>query len=188
MDHEAPESICIAGGHNAHVERWLESFTAVDYTLEHRKGGTNVTVVFLSRLPEPATEYDRSGSSSFTPVDHGGIYLFRACGLSTSTSQVAGVGWGGLVPRPDSDVLGGLSSASSAFRDDCAHRPRMRIDGISDPSGRFVAGEAACLTTVDIRPGRGDVLPAANTACVSGFPYPPRASRAPHKPPMQRQV
>ena len=33
---------------------------------------------FLSRLPEPATEHDRSGSSSLTPVEDGGIFLVRA--------------------------------------------------------------------------------------------------------------
>ena len=78
-DHKALESIGKVGNHNARVQRWFDSLTAFDYTLEYRKG-TNGNADFLSRLPEPATEHDRSGSTSLNP---GGIYLIRACGLNT---------------------------------------------------------------------------------------------------------
>ena len=66
------------GNHNARVQRWLEFLTAFDYTLEHRKGSANGNADFLSRLPEPATEHDSSGSTSLNPVENGGIYLIRA--------------------------------------------------------------------------------------------------------------
>ena len=75
-----------------------------------------------------------------------------------------GVGLGGLVRRPDRAVLGGLPFASSDFRDFCAHGPRMRNDDLSALPGRFFARVPAAVTTVDRRPGRGAILPAADTA------------------------
>ena len=77
-DHKALESMGKVGNHNARVQRWLEFLTAFDYTLEHRKGSANGNADFLSRLPEPATEHDSSGSTSLNPVENGGIYLIRA--------------------------------------------------------------------------------------------------------------
>ena len=72
------------------------------------KGSANSNADFLSRLPEPGTEPDRSGSTSLHPVEDSGIYLVRACGLSTPSSQIPGVGLGGFVPRTESTALGGL--------------------------------------------------------------------------------
>ena len=48
----------------------------------------------------------------------------------------------------------------------------MRIDGLSAPSGRFVACVSSSVTTVDHRPGRGEHFPAADTASVSVFAVP----------------
>ncbi|MEP1592764.1 hypothetical protein, partial [Sulfitobacter sp.] len=96
------------GDHNAHVQRWLEFLTAFDYTLEYRKGSANGNADFLSRLPEPATEYDRNGSSCLNPVEDGGIFLIRACGLRTRSFRF---GWAGA--RSESAVLGGILFASS---------------------------------------------------------------------------
>ena len=93
------------GNHSGRVQRWLEFVTALDYTLEYRKGSANGNADFLSHFPEPATEHDRSGSTSLNPVEDGGIYLIRACGLSTSFSPIPGVGLGELVPRTESAVL-----------------------------------------------------------------------------------
>ena len=107
-DHKALESIGKVGNHNARVQRWLEFLTAFDYTLEYRIGSKNGNADFLSRLPEPATEHDRSGSTSLNPVEDGGIYLMRAYGLNTPSSLIPAVGLGGLVPRTESAVLGGL--------------------------------------------------------------------------------
>ena len=104
-DHKALESIGKVGNHNARVQRWLEFLTAFDDTLEYRKGGANGNADFLSRLPKPATEHDRSGSTSLNPVEDGGIYFVRACGLSTPSSPIPGVDLGGLVPRTESACL-----------------------------------------------------------------------------------
>ena len=171
-DHKALESIEKVGDHNARVQRWLEFLTAFDYTLEYRKGSANGNADFLSRLPEPATEHDRSGSTRLTPVDDDGIYLIRACGLRTGSSPVPGVGLSGLVPNPDSAVLGGLPFASSDFRDFRVHGPRMRIDDLSAPSVSFVARVSASVTTADCRLGRGATFPAADSAFASVFAIP----------------
>ena len=85
-DHKSLESIGKVGNHNVRVQRWLEFLTAFDYTLKKRKGSANGNADFLFRLPEPATEHDRNGSTSLNPVEDGGIYLIRACGLNTSSS------------------------------------------------------------------------------------------------------
>ena len=72
-DHMALESIGEVGNHNERVQRWLEFLTAFDYTLEYRKGNANGNADFQSRLPEPVTDHDRSGSTSLSPFEDGGI-------------------------------------------------------------------------------------------------------------------
>ena len=111
-NHKAFESIDRVGDHNARVQRWLEFLTAFYYTLEYRNGSADGNADFLSRLPEPATEHDRKGSSCLIPVEDGGIFLIRACGLRTWASPIPGVGLSGLVPHPESAVLSGLPFAS----------------------------------------------------------------------------
>ena len=70
---------------------------------------------FLSRLPEPATEHDRSGSTSLNHVEDGGKYLIRACGLNTPSSPIPGAGLDGLVPRTERAVLGGFPLTYADF-------------------------------------------------------------------------
>ena len=62
--------------------------------------------------------------------------------------------------------------ASSDIRDFHAHGPRMRIDDLCTPCGRFFARVSAAITTADRRPGRGSFFPAADTAFVSIFVVP----------------
>ena len=112
--------------HDARVQRWLEFFTAFDYILEYRKGSANDNADILSRLPEPATEHDRSGSTSLNRLEDGGIYLRRSCGLNTPSSSIPGVVLGGLVPRTERAVLGGLPFTSVDFRVCRTHGPRVR--------------------------------------------------------------
>ena len=116
-DHKALEYVGKVVDHNARVPWWFEFPTACDYTREHRKGSANGKADRLSRLPEPVAGHGRSGSSSLTTVNDGGIFLIRACGLCTRSSPTPGVGLGGLVPCPDSVVLDGLPFGSSDFRD-----------------------------------------------------------------------
>ena len=109
------------GNHNARVQQWLEFLTAFDYTLEHRKGSASGNADFLSRLPEPATEHDHNGSTSLNPVEDCGIYLVRVCRLITPSSPIPGVGLGGLVPRTQIAVLGGLPFTSADYCDFRTH-------------------------------------------------------------------
>ena len=62
-DDKTLESIGKVGNYNARVQRWLEFFNAFDHTLEYRKGSAN-DPNFLSHLPEPAMEHDRSRSTT----------------------------------------------------------------------------------------------------------------------------
>ena len=110
---------------------------------------------------------DRRESTSLNPVEDGGIYLLRACGLDTSSSPIPGVGLGGLVPRTESTLRGELPFISTDFCDFCTHGQRLRIDDLSAPSRSFVARVSAFVATVDRCPGRGQALPAADNAFTS---------------------
>ena len=145
------------GNHNARVQRWFECLTSTAHS-----STANGNAHFLSRLPEPTTEHDRSGSTSLNPVEDDGIYLIRTCGLSTPSSPIPGVGLGGLVPRTEGAVLGGLPFTSADFCNFRTHGPRKRIDDLSAPSGSFVARVSASVATVDRYPGRGRALPPAD--------------------------
>ena len=80
------------------------------------KAAPTATPILLARLLELATEYDRSGLTSFNavgltsanPVGDSGIYLLRTCGLRAMSSPIPGVGLGGIVPRTENTALGGL--------------------------------------------------------------------------------
>ena len=86
-DYKVLESIGKVGDHNARVQRWLELLTAFDYTLEYCKGSANGSADYLSCLPKPATEHDRSWSSGLTPVEDGGNSFIRACGFALALSR-----------------------------------------------------------------------------------------------------
>ena len=96
------------------------------------------------------------------------MYLVRACGLLTP-STVPGIGLGGLLPQPDSAVLGGLLLASTTFRDIRVHGPSMRIDALSAPAGIFVSRVFAVVGTGDNRLGRAPFWPTANAFFHSRF-------------------
>ena len=81
---------------------------------------------------------------------------------------------GGLVPRTDSIVLGGLPFTSADYCDFRTHGPRLRIDDPSAPSGRFVARVSTPVSAIDRCPGRGRSLPATDYAFASVFAVPTR--------------
>ena len=179
---KALENIGKVGDHNVRVQKWLKYLTAFDYTLECRKGIAFGNADFLSRLPQPATEHDRSGSSRFIPIDDEAIYLLRACGLLTSSTSILGICLGELVPQRDSAVLGGLPLTSTDFHGFRAHGPRMRIDELSAPTGRFVVSVSAFVGTGDDRLGRAPFWPAADAIFTPVFAVPSGAT-SPELPP-----
>ncbi|CAB1107752.1 unnamed protein product [Ectocarpus sp. CCAP 1310/34] len=85
-DHKALESIGKVGEHNARVQRWLEFLSNFTYTLKYRKGSANGNADFLSRLPLPAQDTDKTGPDCIDGVDQAGAFLIRACGRSYHSS------------------------------------------------------------------------------------------------------
>ena len=94
-DHQCLQQICKIGETKPRIQRWMEFLSAY--------------ADFLSRLPLPPIADNVSGASALTDPDDLGVYLIRACGLTTPSCPVPGVGLGGLVPSPDIPVLGGLA-------------------------------------------------------------------------------
>ena len=67
--------------------------------------------------------------------------------LTPPFTPVLTIALGGLVPRLDSAVVGGLSLTSIDLSDSRAHGPRMRIDDLPAPSRRFVTRISALVDT-----------------------------------------
>ena len=111
-DHECLQQICKIGETKPRIQRWMEFLSAYNFGLSYRRGRDNANADFLSRLPLPPIEEDISGSSALSDPDDLGVYLIRACGLTTPSCPIPGVGLGGLAPSPDtapSAGLGGLN-------------------------------------------------------------------------------
>ena len=136
-----------------------------------KEANGNGNADFLSRLPEPGTEHDRSGSTSLNPVEESGKYLLRACRLNTPSSPIPGVGLGGLVPSTESAVLGGIPFTSADFCVFHTQGPRMRIEGLSS-SRSFVARVSGSVATDDCRHGRGRAFSAADNDLASVLAVP----------------
>ena len=111
-DHPCLQQICKIGETKPRIQRWMEFLSAYNFRLSYRRGQDNANADFLSRLPLPPTAEDISGASALTDPDDLGVYLSRACGLTTPACPVPGVGLGGLTPSPchaPDAVLGGLT-------------------------------------------------------------------------------
>ena len=107
---------------------------------------------------------------------------------SHPSSRTPGVGLSGLVPRPESPGLGGLPFVSSDYRDFRAHGPRIGIDDLSAPSGRFITRVSAAVTTADRRPGRGEFIQPPTPRSLRCKPCLLRATRARQKNPLPRRL
>ena len=130
-DHQCLQQICKIGETKPRIQRWMEFLSAYNFRLSYRRGQDNANADFLSRLPPPPIAEDISGASALTDPDDLGVYLIRACGFTSPTCPVPGVGlggltpspWhahdailGGLTPPPDTPVLGGLPLTPDDFR------------------------------------------------------------------------
>ena len=76
------------------------------------------------------------------------------------------------MPRTEHVVLGGRPLAFTDCHDFCTHEPRIRIDGVSAPPGRFVARVFASVATAEGCTGHGSISPAADTVFASVFAIP----------------
>ena len=108
-DHQCLQQICKIGETKPRIQRWMEFLSAYNSRPSYRRGQENANADFLSRLPLPPIAYDVSGASALSDPEDLGVYLIHACGLTTPSCPVPGVGLGGLVPSPDIPVLGGLT-------------------------------------------------------------------------------
>ena len=123
LEHSPPETLLVFTDHEclqhirkieetkSRIQRWMEFFSAYNFSLSYRRGKDNANADFLSRLPLPPTNEDISGSCTLTDPDDLGVYLIRACGLVPSFCPIPGIGLGGLTPSPPvtpSLALGGL--------------------------------------------------------------------------------
>ena len=97
LDHKALGNIAKVGEHNARVRRWLEVFSAYNYTLKYCKGTANGNADFCLRLPQPATDADRTGRNRLTCPVTVGIYLISPCDFAPNEPPAPGIGLGGLV-------------------------------------------------------------------------------------------
>ena len=136
-DRQCLHQICKIGETKLRIQRWIEFLSTYNFRLSDRRGQENANTDFLSRLPLPSIKEDISGASALTDPDDLGVYLIRACGFTIPAFPVPGVGlggptpWpchapdavlGGLIPPPDSPVLGGLHLTIDDFR---THRAPM---------------------------------------------------------------
>ena len=111
-DHQYLQQICKIGETKPRIQRWMKFLSAYNFRLSYRRGQDNANGDFLSRLSLPPIAEDISGASALTDPDGLGVYLIRACGFTTPTCPVSGVGLGGLTPSPchaHDAILGGLT-------------------------------------------------------------------------------
>ena len=137
--------------------------SAYNLCLSYRRGQENANADFLSRLPLPPIEEDISGASALTDPDDLGVYLIRACGFTTPSCPVPGVGLGGLAPSPyhspdvvlgglapppDTPVLGGLPLTKDDFRTHRAPIPPTHM--MARPRRPYATPPKAPFTTYAI--------------------------------------
>ena len=141
-DHECLQQISKIGESKPGIQRWMEFLSAYNYRLSYRRGRDNANADFLPRLPIPPTAEDISGSSALTDPDDLGVYLIRACGYTTPSCPIPGVGLGGLTPPSDDNlgtgwnpsptwILGGLPLTKDDFR---KHRAPMALRRRAGPT------------------------------------------------------
>ena len=91
------------------------------------KGPSNGNADFLSRLPQPATDLDRTGPNRRITPDTVSIHLTQAYGFTVIESFTPGIGLGGLVPPASScsDPTPLFPCINNDFGDYRRHGPRM---------------------------------------------------------------
>ena len=144
-DHQCLQQICKIGETKPRIQRWMEFLSAYKLRPSYRRGQENANADFLSRLPLPPIEEDVSGASALTDPDDLGVYLIRACGFTTPSCPVPGVGLGGLTPSP-------------------CHTPDAVLGGLTPPPDTPVLGGLP-LTKDDFRTHRAPTPPTHMTAC-----------------------
>eukprot|EP00752_Nemacystus_decipiens_P017591 g15764.t1 len=178
--HQALETIGKVGDHNARVQRWVEFLTAYDYTLEYRKRPANGNADFLSRLPQPATEADRTGPGAINDPDTVRVYIIRSLGLTEatyfhSTTICTAAGERAHLyadPQPHRGRRGRSPHSAGLLRRPCAATPPACVTQINTSYHRRPSSTAPCALFNAPGPGFGThtTMPTAAGFCES----PPR--------------
>ena len=141
-DHQCLQQICKIGEIKPRMQRWMQFLSADNFRLSYRRGQEKANADFLFCLPLPPTGEDTSCASALTDPDDLGVYLIRACGFTTPSCPVPGLGLGGLAPSPyhtpdavlgrlasppDTPVLGGLPLTKDDIRTHHAPTPPTRM-------------------------------------------------------------
>ena len=162
-DHQCLQQICKIGETKPRIQRWMEFLSAYNFRLSYCRGQENANAEFLSRLPLLPIEEDISGASALTDPDDLSVYLIRACGFTTPSCPVPGVGLGGLAPSPcdapgvvlggltsppDTPVLGGLPLTKHDFRTHRASIPPTHMT--ARPRPPYATPPKALFTTYSI--------------------------------------
>ena len=142
--HQCLQQICKIGETKPPIQRWMEFLSAYNFRLSYRRRQEHANADFLSRPPLPPIEDDISGASSLTDPDDLGVYLICACGFTTPSCPVPGVGLGGLTPSP-------------------CHAPDAVLGGLTPSPDSLVLGGLP-LTIDDSRTHRAPMLPTHMTA------------------------
>ena len=154
-----------------------KNFNLVGLTSPNPFGDSGIYLLRTRGLRGPSSPIPGVGSGGLAPLAKstvlGGLVPHTErpamCGLEPLAESTV---LGGLVPRTERAALGGLPLTSTAFYDFRTHEPRIRIDGLSDSPGRFVARGSASVATTEICTGRGSISPAADTVFASVFATP----------------
>ena len=155
----------------------LISFNLVGLTSPNLVGDSGIYLLRTGELRDPSSPNPGVGLGGLVPRTEstalGGLVPHTKSTASGGLVPLAeSTVLGGPVPRTEHTALGGLPLTSTAFRDFCTHEPRIRIDGLSAPPGRFVAHVSASVATTEGCTGRGSISPAADTVFASVFAIP----------------
>ena len=164
-DYQCLQQIYKIGETKPRIQRWMEFLSVYSFRLFYRRGQENANADFLSRLPLPPIDEDVSGPSALTVPHDLGVYIIRACGLTTPSYPLPGVGLGGLAPSPDIPVLGGLGpppdiSVSGGLpltqNDFRTHRTPLPSQSMTARSRRFGAPSPQAPSITYAISARGD--------------------------------
>ena len=155
----------------------LTNFNPVGLTSPNPVGDSGIYLLRTRGLHAPSSPIPGVSLGGFVPRTESTAF----CGLVPRTERTSlgrlvplaeSTVLGGLVSRTEHAVLGGLPLTSTAFHDFRTHEPRIRIDGFSASTGRFVARVSASVATTKGCTGRMSTSPAADTvfASVSAIP------------------
>ena len=154
----------------------LTNFNPVGLTSPNPVGDSGIYLLWTGELRAPSSPISEVGLGGLVPrseIALGGLMLrTERTALSGLVPLAKSTVLDGLVPRTKHAALRGLPLTSTAFHGFRTREPRIGIDGLSTPPGRFAARISASVATTEGCTGRGSIFPAADTVFASVFAIP----------------